>query len=254
MKKFLAGLATGLFMFGMVGMANATLILSGDSNIGNPINGTSGASIDPGNSTFFGNILGAGSNVLIQDEYYSGSGYTSTNAINNYYNGLGGVSSSLFSGTVGGADLAGVDLFISILPSNDYLASEISAFSNFLSGGGTLFFMGENAQYFTVENSRINTALTSLGSAMQLGSASIDAGFHQTINIDADPFTAGVNTFTYGYTSNVVTGGTSLLRTAYNNTTFVAYEGAASVPEPATMLLLGTALAGMAVATRRKKS
>jgi hypothetical protein len=250
MNKKLTGLLLGLMLSALSGTASALIILSGDSNIGNAIDGSFGAPLNTDNQTWFSNILGSGTTVQIQDEYYAGSVFDSTNAINNYYNGLGGVSSSLFSGTITDYSLRGVDLFLGILPNNSYSVSEIGALQNFLGGGGTLFLLGEN-NVLSTQNNRINTLLTALGSSMSLGNLSLDTGFHTTTNIDADPLNTGVSDFTYALTNNVVSGGTSLIRTI-NGTTFIAYES--TVPEPSVLALLGLGLAGIGFARKRIKT
>jgi len=251
MNKKLTGLLLGLMLSILSGTASALLILSGDSNIGNALDGSFGAPVNTNNQTWFSNILGSGTTVQIQDEYFSGSVFDSTNAVNNYYNGLGGVSSSLFSGTITDSTLSGVDLFLSILPNNSYSASETSALQNFLGGGGTLFLLGENSS-FSTENSNINSLLTALGSSMSLGNVTLDGGFNTTSNIDADPLNTGVSDFTYAATTNVVSGGTSLIRTL-NGTTFIAYEST-TVPEPSVLALLGIGLAGIGFARKRTKT
>jgi hypothetical protein len=228
------------------------LIVSGDSNIGNAINGTSGAPVNPDNATWFTNILGSGSTVKLLSDVTGGSAGDSVQEINDHYNSLSGVSSSVVSPgtTISPTLLAGVDLFLSFLPSDDYAAGEITALENYLTGGGSLFFLGENNN-FTATNTRINAALSGLGSGMSIVSALIDAGFNTTTNIDADLLNVGVSSFTYAATSRVV-GGTSLVRTAFSDETFVAYEGEIMrVPEPATILLLGVGIAGIGVRIRK---
>jgi hypothetical protein len=229
----------------------ATIFLAGDSNLGNAIDGSSGASVNVGNSTWFTNILAGGTSVLIQDEFYSASIQTSSDAINAHYNGLGGVTSTLDTSgaAITSAALAGVDLLLSVVPSNSYTASEISVLSSFLAGSGSVLFMGDNSPIFTIENGWINAALAALGSSMSLGNQSIDSGvFFTTTNIDADSFNAGVASFTYVATTDV-SGGTSLIRTVTGAQTFVAYE---IVPEPSTALLLGVGLVTLTVGRKRR--
>jgi hypothetical protein len=207
-----------------------TTILSGDSNLGNGIDGSGGTPITPGNSRWFNNILGAGTSVKIQIEATAAT--ESAAAINNYYNSLPGVTSSFFSGTIAPAELAGVNLFISMLPNNDYTAGEISALSGFLNGGGTLLLCGDASQNFSASNGRLNAALAALGSSMRLGTASLDPGINTTTNIVADPLNAGVSSFTYAFTDDIVGGGHPLLRTVNGSGAlpFVAMQ------DPSTLL------------------
>lgn len=223
--------------------AYMTVIVSGDSNITNPMFGTQGSSYDPGNEQFFSNVLGAGTSVAVFE------GITNWNfdeEINTYYNSLSGVSSSLHSGTVTAAQLTGVDLLVSVLPDDNFTASEIAVMTGFLYGGGDIFFLGENSN-FTSENARINNALTGLGSSLQIVNDIFDSGFHTATGsqIASDPYTAGVSTFTYAAPSQVplVSGGTTLFY-GTGEEPFVAYE---VVPVPGAILLgiLGLSVAGV---------
>ncbi len=246
MKHF-TGFATGLFMFGMVGIANATLFLSGDGSLTNELNANTF-----GNQKFFTNVLEGGTNVSVFDGYVDDF----DNNINDFYNTLTGVSSTIVSGPVTDSLLAGVDLFFVSLPENLFNAGEISAFDNYLNDGGSLFFLGENGKFFSANNNIINNTLIALGSGMSIISNSIfDPGGHTATGnqIAVDTFTTGVNSFRYAGSSQI-TGGNSLFFGS-GGETFVAYEtGTAPVPEPATMLLFGTGLIGLAgVSIRRRK-
>lgn len=200
------------------------LVVSGDSNIEN-------------NDTWLSNILGDGTTVKVQD----GVGTNSSRLINNYYDSLPGVSSTLVlpgDTIVDDALLAGVDLYLSMLPSDEFTAAELSALQAYLSGGSSLFFLGDQ-RALADQNSRINDALLALGSSMSIVD-SVTAQVGTTSNIDPDPLNSGVTSFTYsnGSLVSLGSGGTSLIRTPVNapfneNETFIAYETVtADVPEP----------------------
>ncbi len=219
------------------------IVLSGDGNIAFDL------PVQAGNQQFFRNVLGSGTSVLVlQNDLISS--YDSR--VDAFYDGQAGVSSTLFSGTVTGAALAGVDLFVSVLPDAFSLA-EIDALDAFLIGGGTAFFMGENSEItFTARNDAINAALAGLGSGMQiLPNSSFDGGAHTATGgqIHADPLTSGVTSLTYASPSQI-SGGTTLL-TGTGGQPFVAYESSQQpIPEPGTLLLLGAGLASLSLRRR----
>lgn len=233
------------------------ILLTGDANIGNPINNEGSipgivVPLDSGNATFFGNILGGGTSVLIQNGAAGAFG-SAANAIDTYYDGLAGVTSTLDNTEpfLTDALLGGGDLFISLLPRDSYSASEISALSNFLNASGSVLFIGDN-QIFSGFNARINAALSDLGSSMSLGGSSFGNGFIQTTNIHADPFTAGVNTFTYS-SATEVSGGTSLIGYPNSSRSFVAYETSVqAVPEPTSLAIFGIGVLGTVGRVRRR--
>ena len=233
----------------VVGSAQAdmTIFVSGDTNIGNPLTGSFGVTVDPGNRRFFTNILGTGTNVAILDHSQGGSVDYVPGDINTHYNLTGATSNILSAGTViTAAELSGIDLFISVLPDDDFTAAEIAAMSSFLLGGGDIFFLGENSN-FTAQNARINNALIGLGSSLQIVNDIFDSGFHTATGsqIATDLYTAGVTTFTYAAPSQVpvVTGGTTLFF-GEGGQPFVTYE---VIPVPGAVLLglLGLSVAGV---------
>jgi hypothetical protein len=257
MRKMFLWFVAILLVFGYgINSASAIIFLSGDSSIINPIEPSNyGVSVDPGNQQFFKNILQGGTSVLILQGETIGATSEFYSHLTTFYSGLG-ATATLISGTVTGAQLTGVNLFIAPVPTDAFNASEITALNNFLNGGGSIFFLGENDYWFSNQNGYINDALAALGSSLSIVNAQNDMAMPTFptatgSQIAADPFTAGVTTFTYAWTSDVA-GGTYLFFDLEGQP-FVEYGGATgAVPEPATMLLLGSGLIGLAGYGRKK--
>jgi hypothetical protein len=248
--RFLLALFAVLFVeLGFIPAARAAIMLSGDSNIANPLDGSAGAPVDAGNRRFFQNVLGSGHQVVVhsdQDPGVSASGLAVPPAINNFFNSIAGVTSSLFSGTITPATLAGKDLFFEIVPNDAFTAGEIAAVNSFVTGGGTIVFLGENGQNFGAADDRINFDLAALGSSLSLLKTTFDSSFHTAgpSRIASDPYTSGVTSFTYAFGS-ATAGGTVLFR-GTGNEPFVTY-----VPEPSAFAMLATAVLLAARRTRR---
>ena len=224
------------------------IIASGDSSIADSVSG--------GNATFFGNVLGAGTGVLIQ-ELDPGTAAFGAN-IAGYYNGLAGVTATQTTST-SVTDLTGVNLFITMLPQAAYSGAELSAMSGFLSGGGTIFFIGEAPGYLPggVADPIITSTLGTLGSTMTM-SGNDGSVYPVSAVVDADALTAGVASFTYGFTS-FVSGGTALFTTnpvGAIGSPFIEVQtvGGASIPEPVSGVLTFSGLAALALVSRRKKT
>lgn len=244
-KKIYMKLLAAILLCGAVGTTNATIILSGDGNI------TSQLGVVAGNDQFFANVLQGGNNVLVQNGYAGLFG----NNVNNYYNGLGGVTSSMITSGVmiNDAMLAGTDLFVSILPENSFTNSEINSLNSFLSTGGTAFFLGENSA-FDIYNGFINNALSNLGSGMSITlGTTFDPGFHTATGsqIEAHSLTNGVTEFSYAAPNEVMVNGGQTLFRGTDGQAFVSVE---SVPEPTSLVLLGFGLAGFGFMRKRKTS
>lgn len=146
---------------------------------------------------------------------------SSDSFLNNHYND-NGLTSSLFSGPITAAVLAGVDVLVTVAEDDTLTASEISAIDAFLAGDGRVIFMGENGGYIynPGANNSLNTALSTIGSGIALANDGLDGGqeFATTANgrLLSHPLTAGVEEIIYaGVTSMIgVPAGHGLMETA----------------------------------------
>lgn len=191
--------------------------------------------------------------------------------------------------------LAGANFVIIQGPTTGFTATQLSAIDTYVNGGGRLLINSEYVGFSPQAIADANTILTSLGSSIVNQSTSSNGGFHDTSDIVASPFTAGVTDVNYADTSSL-TGGTALV---FGNPVtdlgqeFIAYQAiglgdvfviadsntadninstttnnngvmycdfgglacaatAPSVPEPNTLLLLGTRLLGVGATIKRK--
>ena len=217
------------------------IALSGDVNI------TSNLATEPGNQTFFNNLLGAGTQVLIRTTPGWGSYAT---AVEIHYDSVPGVSASQV-GAVTAASLVGVNLFVGITSGTAYTAAEVAALTAFSAGGGRILLMGEN-QAFPTENGVVNALLAALGSSLRIGAVDFDYGFHDAIGAQIVPgaLSAGVVSLNYAAPSNVL-GGTAVFRSADLAHAFVAHEGF-DVPEPASLVLSFAGLLLLVILRRRR--
>jgi hypothetical protein len=235
---------------GTTGVLAGVLFLSGDSNINNPINGSSGAPVNAGNATFFHNVLGGSTRVLIQNEYVPPETGDGTTAINTLYGGISGVVSTTdYPGAeITSSLLSNVDLFI-IRPRTAFSSSEIAALRSFVQGPGKLFLIGEHAG-LNVAQATVNQLLSEIGSTMTLQNVSLGSGYQTTTNIATSPYTTGVASMSYNFT-NSIGGGTPLVRSVdVGNPVMVAFENIQAIPEPSSGGLLLVALT-MGVLRRR---
>jgi len=219
MKKYSICFLILFILFGSGVSTDAYIFLSGTT------------AIEPwgrlGNERFFMNILQDGDTVKALESNY----VNFHNAVNDFYNYQPGTVSSVVSGTTTAALLNGVDLFIAPIPNDAFTEDEISAFRNFLAGGGSIFFVGTGANVlFRDNNTYINEALASLGSSLRIdGSQSFDGGEHTASGsqIENDPFTEGVVSFIYGgYVKVEISNGGKYLfyGTGEQSPPIIAYE------------------------------
>jgi len=248
---------TALAVVMTTSLVNAgTIVLSGDANIGNPIDGSGGATVIAGNTTFYWNLLGSGTKVVIEGptaSVYTSDEYAAESAIVTLFTGLGDTVVQVAAGSVTAATLAGANLFISDLNDTAFPTAETSALSTFLSGGGTALFEGEFSPYDAGADALINAALTALGSTMSLVGNLVDCGLQTATGaqIRSTPLDAGISSFGYACVSTI-TGGTAVFNTIGGQTFIAEQTTATSTPEPSTVLLtLGGGFLLMTVWRRR---
>ncbi len=196
-----------------------------------------------GNQQFFSNVLGSGTSVLVQA---AASTPFAGPEINEFYNSLPGVTSTLLDAgaSVTAMDLAGKNLFLAPQP-DAFSTAEIAAIGAFVGSGGSLYVMGDGS--LTGLSTNINALLAGIGSSLSLGNADFDIGDQVASGpeIVANALTSGVLAFNYGAT--VLAFGGSPLFLTNDLHPFVAVEGVATVPEPATALLFSAALVALGI-------
>ena len=123
------------------------------------------------------------------------------NVINNFYNGLPGVSSSILPGQLDSHNLSGLNLLLAVQPANDYTPGETATMQSYLASGGRIAFMGEHGSFAPNENNRITAEIALLGGHITITNDVIDGGFHDATvgngQILNHPLTQGVNTYNY---------------------------------------------------------
>ncbi len=216
------------------------IVLSGDATIGNALVGAS-TPVNAGNQRFFANVLAAGSRVLVQGD--NGGPFESPVLnIDTFYRALPGVTSSVQSGPLTSASLAGVDLFVSATPLAPFALAEILALDAFAARGGTLLLLGDSAASSAARDANLNALLLALGSPLRLVPDTLDASFRVAGpgQIAIDPLTAGVTSLTYGFVSPV-TGGRTLFTASDGQAFVAALDVPRAVPAPTTPALLAAA-------------
>jgi hypothetical protein len=194
-----------------------TVIVSGDIEFARATNAAGNAEgtgfVDAGNQKFFTNVLGSGTKVIVETSV-AGSSNDVDPALVAFYQGLGANVTEVDAGDLTASDLTGGRLFLDAVPNDPFGTSEISALQGFSQGGGTIFLLGDNANFAT-EDANVNTDLTALGSGLQLVPETLDADYHtgNSSQIVSNPLTAGISSFTYGGVS-AVSGGTPLFLTS----------------------------------------
>jgi hypothetical protein len=223
------------------------IVLVGDSQVANAVDPSVADAL---NQRFFRNVLGTGTRVLVHASNGAGIDIVdrADTAANTYYNTLSGVTSALFSGSITVADLAGIDLFVSIVPDDAYTASEVTALRDFVNGAGVLFLLGENnLSVFDVANAALNALVTGVGGTMSLLDDIVGG---DAFRVAQDPLTDGVPVLDYAGGSPVSGGLVLFTEEPPSLKPLIAIEtvGSTAVPVsvPGTLALLGLGFAGLA--------
>ena len=160
-------------------------------------------------------MLASATVVDVLDEF----GNEQTN-ITTFYTGQGFTVNGLTAAFTSG-DISGANLVIITMPTTALTGSQLTAVNNYVSGGGRLL-LNSDGQGFEAEQDIVNAVLTSLGSSIVNVDGGYDAFLHTTTDIVSNPFTAGVTSIQYAYTSSL-TGGTALVN-GLSGQTFISYQ------------------------------
>ncbi|HOW74549.1 MAG TPA: PEP-CTERM sorting domain-containing protein [Candidatus Competibacteraceae bacterium] len=133
--------------------------------------------------------------------------------INMFYDNLPDHSSTIAAGTLDTVSLTGVNLLWAIQPADDYTSAELTTMAGFLTGGGRIAFLGEHGTIAPAQNTRINAALSTLGSSITINNVILDAGFRSASvgdgQILSHPLTTGVTTYQYAAFAPLTISGTA---------------------------------------------
>lgn len=124
-----------------------------------------------------------------------------------FFTGQGNTVTQLTSGFT---SLGGANFVIIQEPTTALSTSQLATIDAYVNGGGRLLLNTEYVGYSPAAIAAANSLLASLGSTIVNQSTSSNGGFHDTSDIVANPFTAGVSSINYAATSSL-TGGTALV-------------------------------------------
>jgi hypothetical protein len=151
--------------------------------------------------------------VLLLDDFGDAGSYLT-------FFGSKGQTTGTLSHGFSAASLAGTSLVIANM-SNGYSSGELAALNSYVVGGGRLVISSEGGGFPFAINSA-NAVYGALGSSVVNDFGGFDGNFHNTTNIAASPFTNGVASINYAYSSGL-SGGTPLVF-GVSNQTLVAFQ------------------------------
>jgi hypothetical protein len=273
------------------GNSYATIMVSGDITIVEPmdpafppyyedIDGNIRLLPGEGNKQFFLNILQGSNTVAVvrqevdlslwnpqdadqarQDAFCLLDEEYAVQTIDAFYSTIAGVTSSIVSDVTAPA-LNDVGLLVVPLPGNAFSAEELAVLNSYITGGGSIFFLGDGYNH-PEQNANINQALLGIGSTLYISEdfifdICIDAPIYATgTQILPNNFTQGVQSLYYGVVSEVKGGDGRVaplfLTQEGGGVPFIAYEKSLSVPEPFMMALFFISLPALAFSIRKKK-